>query len=84
MGRRAGAEPLRVVAGLSRCADVGFDLVHVHRIGPDLRGFLDLVHVHRIGPELRGFLDFSRAKVPPRSQARYPGDPVTPSGPVTR
>ncbi|MFD0226477.1 hypothetical protein [Streptomyces hirsutus] len=68
MGRRAGAEPLRVVAGLSRCADAGFDLVHVHRIGP----------------ELRGFLDFSRAKVPPRSQARYPGDPVTPSGPVTR
>ncbi|MFD5662365.1 hypothetical protein [Streptomyces hirsutus] len=45
-----------MVAGLSRCADSGFDLVHVH--------------VHRIGPDLRGFLDFSRAKVPPRSQAR--------------
>ncbi|CAM5562434.1 hypothetical protein [Streptomyces hirsutus] len=57
-----------MVAGPIRCADAGFDLVHVHRIGPDLRGFLD----------------FSRAKVPPRSQARCPGAPVTPGGPVTR
>ncbi|WP_406467457.1 hypothetical protein OH738_07000 [Streptomyces hirsutus] len=54
MEPRAGAESLRVVAGPIRCADAGFDLVHVHRIGPDLRGFLD----------------FHRAKVLPRSQAR--------------